>query len=95
VGPTFNVAKAQHHMGFVPAPYLRPSTNDRVDAGMGAKMVKHGFERIYWMKRPQWRQYRNHSCGFFRIYNGVSLEPCGCNIRRSLHASSKLGGMPA
>ena len=49
IGPTFNVGCAQHHMAFPGSMTLRPSTMIAAICDWSMSLMKHGFEKIYWL----------------------------------------------
>ncbi len=49
IGPTFSVGCAQHHMAFPGSMTLRPSTMIATMKDWTDSLVRHGFERIYWL----------------------------------------------
>lgn len=49
IGPTFSVGCAQHHLAFPGSMTLRPSTMIAAIVDWTASLVRHGFERVYWL----------------------------------------------
>lgn len=49
VGPTFNVGCAQHHLGFPGTITLRPSTMIAAMTDWTDSLMRHGFEKIFWL----------------------------------------------
>jgi len=77
VAPTFNVGSAHHHLGFPGTITLRPSTmiaalNDWIDS-----LVRHGFERIYFLN-GHGGNVTSIDAGFVESYANWSFdaEPC-------------------
>src|SRR5213082_165735 len=71
VGPTFNVGQAQHHMSFPGTITLRPSTMIAAMQDWSQSLVRHGFERIYWLN--------GHGGSFDR--SGANHPPLRCSLR--------------
>ena len=49
IGPTFSVGIAQHHLGFPGSMTLRPSTMIAAMSDWTHSLMRHGFERIFWL----------------------------------------------
>jgi creatinine amidohydrolase len=78
VGPTFNVGQAQHHMGFSGTITLRPSTMIAAMMDWSQSLVRHGFERIYWLN-GHGGNIATINAAFSEIYHGVSFDRSGSN----------------
>ena len=73
IGPTFNVGQAQHHMGFVGTITLRPSTMIAAMQDWAQSLVRHGFERIYWLN-GHGGNIATITAAFSEIYHGVTFS---------------------
>ena len=73
VGPTFNVGQAQHHMGFAGTITLRPSTMIAAMQDWAQSLVRHGFERIYWLN-GHGGNIATINAAFSEIYHGVTFS---------------------
>jgi creatinine amidohydrolase/Fe(II)-dependent formamide hydrolase-like protein len=87
VGPTFNVGQAQHHMAFPGTITLRPSTMIAAMQDWTQSLVRHGFERIYWLN-GHGGNIATITAAFSEIYHGVSFDrgssnhpPLRCSLR--------------
>jgi creatinine amidohydrolase len=78
VGPTFNVGQAQHHMAFPGTITLKPSTMIAVMRDWTECLVRHGFERIYWLN-GHGGNIATITAAFSEIYHGVSFSGAGTN----------------
>lgn len=76
VGPTFNVGQAQHHMAFPGTITLRPSTMIAAMADWTQSLVRHGFEKIYWLN-GHGGNIATITAGFSEIYHGVTFGAGG------------------
>jgi creatinine amidohydrolase len=95
VGPTFNVGQAQHHMGFPGTITLRPSTMIAAMMDWAQSLVRHGFERIYWLN-GHGGNIATITAAFSEIYHGVSFDRAGANhppLRCSLRNWWELPGV--
>ena len=82
VAPTFNVGVAQHHLGFPGSMSLRPSTFIAAIGDWVASLVRHGFERIYFLNGHGGNIAPIESA-FTEYYARFSLagEPCPVVLR--------------
>ena len=49
LAPTFSIGMAQHHLGFPGSMTLRPSTMIATIVDWTASLIRHGFDRLYWL----------------------------------------------
>ena len=86
VGPTFNVGQAQHHMAFPGTITLKPSTMIAAMKDWAESLVRHGFERIYWLN-GHGGNIATINAAFSEIYHGVTFggagnkPPLRCQLR--------------
>jgi len=78
VGPTFNVGQAQHHMAFSGTITLRPSTMIAAMMDWAQSLVRHGFERIYWLN-GHGGNINTINAAFSEMYHGISFDRVGSN----------------
>jgi creatinine amidohydrolase len=76
VAPTIAVGMAQHHLGFAGSMTLRPSTLIAVLQDMVESLVKHGFERFYFIN-GHGGNIATMAAAFSEIYAARSLAPAG------------------
>ncbi|MAP95365.1 MAG: amidase [Ponticaulis sp.] len=74
VGPTFSVGIAQHHLGFAGSMTLRPSTMIAVMKDWTDSLIRHGFERIFWLN-GHGGNVATIQAAFAEIYSERSLAP--------------------
>lgn len=72
IGPTFNVGMAQHHMAFPGSMTLRPATMIAAIEDWTASLVRHGFDRIFWLN-GHGGNIATIGAAFSQIYAGYSL----------------------
>src|SRR6266566_4505517 len=86
VAPTIAVGMAQHHMGFAGSMTLRPSTLIAVLQDMVESLVRHGFERFYFLN-GHGGNIATVAAAFSEIYSARSLTaaanlpPVKCRLR--------------
>ena len=86
VAPTIAVGMAQHHLGFSGSMTLRPSTLIAVLRDMVESLVKHGFERFYFLN-GHGGNIATVSAAFSEIYAARSLTaaantpPIRCRLK--------------
>ena len=88
VGPTFNVGQAQHHMAFPGTITLRPSTMIAVMLDWAQSLMRHGFERLYWLN-GHGGNVSTINAAFAEMYHGISFgrraasnhPPLRCTLR--------------
>jgi creatinine amidohydrolase len=76
VAPTIAVGMAQHHLGFAGSMTLRPSTLIAVLQDMVQSLVKHGFERFYFLN-GHGGNISTVAAAFSEIYAARSLTAVG------------------
>jgi creatinine amidohydrolase len=86
VAPTIAVGMAQHHLGFAGSMTLRPSTLIAVLQDMVESLVKHGFERFYFLN-GHGGNIATLAAAFSEIYAARSLaaaanaSPIKCRLK--------------
>lgn len=83
VGPTFNVGCAQHHLGFTGTITMRPSTMIAVMTDWTESLMRHGFERIYWLN-GHGGNIATIEAAFSEIHARRSFDPHGETNRPGL-----------
>src|SRR6266704_5695444 len=78
VAPTIAVGMAQHHMGFAGSMTLRPSTLIAVLKDMVESLVRHGFERFYFLN-GHGGNIATLGAAFSEIYAETSMQRPGSN----------------
>lgn len=76
VAPTFNVGQAQHHMAFPGTITLRPSTMITVMIDWTESLMRHGFERLYWLN-GHGGNAGTINAAFAEMNHGVSFDRTG------------------
>ena len=86
VAPTISVGMAQHHLGFAGSMTLRPSTLIAVLEDMVGSLVRHGFERFYFLN-GHGGNIATLAAAFSEIYASRSLSaasntpPIKCRLK--------------
>src|SRR5229473_2892726 len=86
VAPTIAVGMAQHHLGFAGSMTLRPSTLIAVLQDMVESLVRHGFERFYFLN-GHGGNIATLAAAFSEIYatrslaGPANLPPVKCRLR--------------
>lgn len=83
VGPTFNVGCAQHHLGFPGTITLRPSTMIAAMTDWTDSLMRHGFEKIYWLN-GHGGNIATIEAAFAEIHAKRSFDPKGETNRPDL-----------
>ena len=73
IGPTFSVGIAQHHLGFPGSMTLRPSTMIAAMMDWTHSLMRHGFERIFWLN-GHGGNTATIQAAFAEIYAARSME---------------------
>src|SRR5215475_12385511 len=76
VAPTIAIGMAQHHLGFAGSITLRPRTLIAVLQDIVESLVKHGFERFYFIN-GHGGNIATMAAAFSEIYAARSLAPAG------------------
>src|SRR5579863_6642490 len=76
VAPTFNVGQAQHHMAFPGTITLKPSTMIASMLDWSESLMRHGFERLYWLN-GHGGNIATITAAFSEIYHGVTFAGLG------------------
>jgi creatinine amidohydrolase len=83
VGPTFSVGCAQHHLGFPGTITLRPTTMIAAMTDWTESLMRHGFERIYWLN-GHGGNIATIEAAFSEIHSRRSFDPRGADNRPGL-----------
>ena len=83
VGPTFSVGCAQHHLGFPGTITLRPTTMIAAMTDWTESLMRHGFERIYWLN-GHGGNIATIQAAFSEIHSKRSFDPRGADNRPGL-----------
>ena len=73
IAPTFSVGCAQHHMAFAGSMTLRPSTMIAVMKDWTESLLRHGFNRLYWLN-GHGGNTATMQAAFAEIYAEYSLD---------------------
>ncbi|MAK62044.1 MAG: amidase [Ponticaulis sp.] len=73
IGPTFSVGIAQHHLAFPGSMTLRPSTMIAAMKDWTDSLIRHGFERIFWIN-GHGGNTATIQAAFAEIYSERSLQ---------------------
>jgi len=80
VGPTLSIGMAQHHLGFAGSVTLRPTTLIAVICDVVNSLVRHGFERFFFIN-GHGGNVATASAAFSEIYAQASLDDGRSGLR--------------
>ncbi len=92
VGPTLSIGIAQHHMAFPGSMTLRPSTLIAVIKDVVTSLVRHGFDRIYFLN-GHGGNIATVNAAFAEIHTAISLaSPSSPRTDLRLHLANWFAG---
>ncbi|MFN3313592.1 MAG: creatininase family protein, partial [Hyphomonas sp.] len=83
IGPTFSVGCAQHHLAFPGTITLRPTTMIAAMVDWTESLMRHGFERLYWLN-GHGGNIATIEAAFSEIHARRSFDPRGADNRPGL-----------